>query len=101
MAPLAFRDLKYSIYKGIGPSSMAISKSSSGVRNCVYPALLPPKSPVPSLYQTYVVYVSNPTVGLRPINKSREEYETIGLRPVSLSAPLISVFYPLFFFFRI
>ncbi|XP_058731591.1 uncharacterized protein At4g06598-like [Vicia villosa] len=56
---------------------MANSKSSSGVRNFVYPgkqahALLPPKSPFPSISQAYADYVSNPTVGSRPVNKPRE-----------------------------
>ncbi|CAI8618813.1 unnamed protein product [Vicia faba] len=56
---------------------MANSKSSSGVRNFVYPgkqahALLPPKSPFPSISQAYADYVSNPTVGSRPVNKPRD-----------------------------
>ncbi|KAI5423619.1 hypothetical protein KIW84_030005 [Lathyrus oleraceus] len=55
---------------------MANSKSSSGVRNFVYPgkqahALLPPKSPFPSISQAYADYVSNPTVGSRPVNKPK------------------------------
>nr|XP_004504198.1 uncharacterized protein At4g06598-like [Cicer arietinum] len=56
---------------------MANSKSSSGIRNFVYPgkhahALLPPKSPFPSISQPYADYVSNPTVGSKPVNKPRE-----------------------------
>jgi hypothetical protein len=74
-----FRDLESSIFKGIDPASMANSKSSSGIRNFVYPgpgkhahALLPPKSPFPTISQAYADYVSNPTIGSKPINKPRE-----------------------------
>ncbi|XP_045825602.1 uncharacterized protein At4g06598-like [Trifolium pratense] len=58
---------------------MANSKSSSGIRNLVYTgpgkhahALLPPKSPFPTISQTYTDYVSNPTIGSKPVNKPRE-----------------------------
>ncbi|TKY60151.1 regulation of transcription [Spatholobus suberectus] len=54
---------------------MANSKGSSGVRNFMYPgkhALLPPKSPFPSVSQAYADYVPNPAVGLKPANRPRE-----------------------------
>lgn len=54
---------------------MANSKGSSGIRNLMYPgkhALLPPKSPFPSVSQAYADYVSNPPVGPKAANKPRE-----------------------------
>lgn len=54
---------------------MANSKGSSGIRNLMYPgkhALLPPKSPFPSVSQAYADYVSNPPVGSKAANKPRE-----------------------------
>ncbi|XP_027346207.1 uncharacterized protein At4g06598-like [Abrus precatorius] len=54
---------------------MANSKSSSGVRNLIYPgkhALLPPKSPFPSVSQAYADYIPNPVVGSKAANRPRE-----------------------------
>ncbi|KAK7318754.1 hypothetical protein RJT34_03461 [Clitoria ternatea] len=56
-------------------ASMANSKGSSGVRNLMYPgkhALLPPKSPFPSVSQAYADYIPNPAVGLKATNRFRE-----------------------------
>ncbi|KAK7359105.1 hypothetical protein VNO77_01051 [Canavalia gladiata] len=73
---IAFRDLESSICKGIIDSAcMANSKGSSGVRNFMYPgkhALLPPKSPFPSVSQAYADYIPNPAVGSKTINRPRE-----------------------------
>ncbi|BAT73516.1 hypothetical protein LR48_Vigan1300s000700 [Vigna angularis] len=54
---------------------MANSKGSSGFRNFMYPgkhALLPPKSPFPSVSQAYSDYVQNPAVGLKGGNRPRD-----------------------------
>nr|KYP76816.1 putative membrane protein At4g06598 [Cajanus cajan] len=54
---------------------MANSKGSSGVRNFMYSgkhALLPPKSPFPSVSQAYSDYVPNSAVGLKAGNRPRE-----------------------------
>ncbi|XP_061365723.1 uncharacterized protein At4g06598-like [Gastrolobium bilobum] len=54
---------------------MANSKGSSGIRNLMCPgkhALLPPKSPFPSVSQAYADYVPNPTLGSKAANKPRE-----------------------------
>ncbi|CAJ1938330.1 unnamed protein product [Sphenostylis stenocarpa] len=54
---------------------MANSKGSSGFKNFMYPgkhALLPPKSPFPSVSQAYADYVPNPTIGLKGGNRPRE-----------------------------
>ncbi|QCD84585.1 hypothetical protein DEO72_LG2g4940 [Vigna unguiculata] len=59
----------------VDSASMANSKGSSGFRNFMYPgkhALLPPKSPFPSVSQAYADYVQNPAVGLKAGNRSRE-----------------------------
>ncbi|KAI4298968.1 hypothetical protein L6164_032471 [Bauhinia variegata] len=72
---IAFRDLESSICKGIGSVYMANSKSSSGVRNFMYSgkqALLPPKSPFPSVSQAYADYVPNHAIGSKAAHKPRE-----------------------------
>lgn len=54
---------------------MANSRGSSNVRNLIYSgkhALLPPKSPFPSVSPSYVDYVHSPAIGSKAIQKPRE-----------------------------
>ncbi|KAF7803607.1 bZIP transcription factor 63 [Senna tora] len=54
---------------------MANSKASSGIRNFMYSgkhALLPPKSPFPSVSGAYADYVPNPAIGSKVVHKPRE-----------------------------
>ncbi|KAL2343169.1 hypothetical protein Fmac_004454 [Flemingia macrophylla] len=67
--------LIYKLTGIVGSASMANSKGSSSVRNFMYSgkhALLPPKSPFPSVSQPYADYVPNPAVGLKAGNRPRE-----------------------------
>lgn len=54
---------------------MANTKGSSNIRNLIYSgkhALLPPKSPFPSVSPSYVDYVHSPAIGSKAIQKPRE-----------------------------
>lgn len=60
---------------GIISTSMANSKASSGMRNFMYSgkhALLPPKSPFPSISGGYADYVPSTAIGSKVVQKPRE-----------------------------